>query len=349
MKLYVNKNLIFDGTLDRGGGEGPADLSVLVGPRNEKEGRTEKAPSGERDACKMVGTDRECSQPAGAAVDVKVSLQGKSFGEKMSPPRCRKDNLSKLNEDTSLIAAPASMGGMPWAPPLRPAVECPPLDPELSLIQQLENLTGRKASETPAKTPSWLQPSAAGQGRKQGVRKPKPLWLSPEKPLDREGRLLPDDLIDPQEGPQEAELGDKGPRREQGQVSSWNVVAGERVQKVTPTVCDDFDIFNQPSNREHPASGRRGPRKDALSSGPSDAQPPSRGKLNKRSDSGAIVPECRPPIPMIAFRSMDLCSLPQMRVSSSAKQGGSSQPPWSQIHCLRGHRGGSMGKTHSAP
>ncbi|XP_025775894.1 protein KIAA0556 homolog [Puma concolor] len=285
MKLYVNKKLIFDGTLDKGGGEGPADLSVLVGQKNKKEERMERtvgAPSGEGgDACKMAGTDGAHSQPAGAAVDVKVSSQGKLFGEKMNPPNCTKDNSSKLNEDTSLLAAPApmpaSMGGVPRPPPLRPAAECPALDPEPSLIQQLENLTGRKVSEPPAKTPSWLQPSAAGKGRKQGGRKPKPLWLSPEKPLDREGGLPSDDVIGARgEGPREAEIGDKGPRREQGRASSWNVIAGERAQKVTPNVCDDFDIFNQPSNRERPASGRRGPRKDALSSGHSDGQPTSR-------------------------------------------------------------------------
>ncbi|XP_043416180.1 katanin-interacting protein isoform X2 [Prionailurus bengalensis] len=285
MKLYVNKKLIFDGTLDKGGGEGPADLSVLVGQKNKKEERMERtvgAPSGEGgDACKMAGTDGAHSQPAGAAVDVKVSSQGKLFGEKMNPPDCTKDNSSKLNEDTSLLAAPApmpaSMGGVPRPPPLRPAAECPALDPEPSLIQQLENLTGRKVSEPPAKTPSWLQPSAAGKGRKQGGRKPKPLWLSPEKPLDREGGLPSDDVIGARcEGPREAEIGDKGPRREQGRASSWNVIAGDRAQKVTPNVCDDFDIFNQPSNRERPASGRRGPRKDALSSGHSDGQPTSR-------------------------------------------------------------------------
>lgn len=307
MKLYVNKRLIFDGTLDKGGGEGPADLSVLVGQKNKKEERMERtvgAPSGEGgDACKMAGTDGAHSQPAGAAVDVKVSSQGKLFGEKMNPPNCTKDNSSKLNEDTSLLAAPApmpaSMGGVPRPPPLRPAAECPALDPEPSLIQQLENLTGRKVSEPPAKTPSWLQPSAAGKGRKQGGRKPKPLWLSPEKPLDREGGLPSDDVIGARgEGPREAEIGDKGPRREQGRASSWNVIAGERAQKVTPNVCDDFDIFNQPSNRERPASGRRGPRKDALSSGHSDGQPTSRGKLEKRSDPRAIVP-------MIPFCSMD--------------------------------------------
>ncbi|XP_029802522.1 protein KIAA0556 homolog isoform X1 [Suricata suricatta] len=278
MKLYVNKNLIFDGTLDRGGGEGPADLSVLVGPKNEKEEGIERAPWGDsRDAPKMVGTDRACSQPAGAAVDGKVSLQEKPFGEKMRPSHCMRDDSSKLNEDSSLLAAPASMGGVPWAPRLRPAAESPPLDPERSLIQQLENLPGREVSEAPAKTPSWLQPSAAGKGRTPGGRKPKPLWLSPEKPLDWEGRLPSDDLTDSRgEGPRETEIGDKGPRREQGRVSSWSVIAGERAQKVTPKVCDDLGIFSQPSNREHPAGGRRGPRKDALSSGPGDSQPPSR-------------------------------------------------------------------------
>uniref|UniRef100_A0A452S005 Katanin interacting protein n=1 Tax=Ursus americanus TaxID=9643 RepID=A0A452S005_URSAM len=278
VKLYVNKNLIFDGTLDKGGGEAPADRSILVGLKQEQDesrGRALGAPSGEsREACKVAGTDGELSPPAGAVVDVKVSSQGTLLGGKMNPPDCTKDSLSKLDEDASCSAAPALTGGVPGAPPLCPPVECPPLDPEISLAQQLENLMGRKASEPPAKTPSWLQPSATGKGRKQGGRKPKPLWLSPEKPLDWEGRLASDASPDTVgEAPREADVRDKGPRREPGRPSSWNVIAGERAQKVTPKVCDDFDIFNQPSNREHPASGRRGPRKDTLISSHSDGPP----------------------------------------------------------------------------
>ncbi|XP_034526111.1 protein KIAA0556 homolog isoform X4 [Ailuropoda melanoleuca] len=278
VKLYVNKNLIFDGTLDKGGGEAPADRSIPVGLKQEQDesrGRALGAPSGEsREARKVAGTDGELSPPAGTVVDVKVSSQGTLLGGKMNPPNCTKDSLSKLDEDASCSAAPALTGGVLGAPPLCPPVECPPLDPELSLAQQLENLMGRKVSEPPAKTPSWLQPSATGKGRKQGGRKPKPLWLSPEKPLDWEGRLASDASPDTVgEAPREADVGDKGPRREPGRPSSWNVIAGERAQKVTPKVCDDFDIFNQPSNREHPASGRRGPRKDTLISSHSDGPP----------------------------------------------------------------------------
>nr|XP_025866845.1 protein KIAA0556 homolog isoform X1 [Vulpes vulpes] len=281
VKLYVNKNLIFDGTLDKGGGEAPADRSILVVLKpesDESRGRALGALLGEsRDARKMAGTDGELSQPAGARADVKVSSQGKLFGEKMNPSDNTKDSLSKLDEDVSCSAAPASMGGVPSAPLLCPTVERPPLDPELSLTHQLENLMGRKVSEPPAKTPSWLQPSVTGKGRKQGDRKPKPLWLSPEKPLDWGGQLPSDSIIDIMgEDPKETEVGDKGPRREPGRSSSWNVIAGERAQKVTPKVSDNFDIFNQPSSREHPASGRRGPRKDTLVSSHSDGQPTGR-------------------------------------------------------------------------
>lgn len=333
MKLYVNKNLIFDGTLDKGGGEAPADRSILVGLKQEQDesrGRALGAPSGEsREACKVAGTDGELSPPAGAVVDVKVSSQGTLLGGKMNPPDCTKDSLSKLDEDASCSAAPALTGGVPGAPPLCPPVECPPLDPEISLAQQLENLMGRKASEPPAKTPSWLQPSATGKGRKQGGRKPKPLWLSPEKPLDWEGRLASDASPDTVgEAPREADVRDKGPRREPGRPSSWNVIAGERAQKVTPKVCDDFDIFNQPSNREHPASGRRGPRKDTLISSHSDGPPTGKGKCEEPSDVGAVVlAERGLLIGMIPFGSVDLCFL-------ICKAGG-----FFSIHCLRGHGG----------
>ncbi|XP_039741497.1 katanin-interacting protein [Pteropus medius] len=277
VKLYVNKNLIFDGQLDKGSGEAPADQSILVGLQNENERmeNTVNARSEEsKDACTAAGTDGDkelsvsCSQTAGAVVDGKVSSPGNLFGKRSSSPDCVKDNLSKSEDDFSSLAPSASMGGVPSGPPLTPPVDCP-------LDQQLENLTGRKVSEPPGKTPSWLQPSPTGKGKKQGSRKPKPLWLSPGKPLDRKDRLLSEDVIGDiiSEGPGETEAKDKGPRREQVRGSSLNVISGERAQRVTPKVCyDDFDIFTQPSNRERPASGRRGPKKDALSSGRGDGQ-----------------------------------------------------------------------------
>lgn len=340
MKLYVNKNLIFDGTLDKGGGEAPADQSFPVGEKQEQDESRERAlgaPLGEsREVRKMAGTDEELPPPAGAVVDVKLPSQGTLLVGKMNPPDGAKDSLSKLDEGGSCSGAPASTGGAPGAPPLCPPVECPPLDPELSLAQQLENLMSRKVSEPPAKTPSWLQPSATGKGGKQAGRKSKPLWLSPEKPLDWEGGLGSDTTTNPVgEAPREAKVGEKGSRREPGRPNSWNVLNGERAQKVTPRVCDDFDIFNQPACREHPASGRRGPRKDSLVSSHRDSPPTGRGKFEKPSDPGAVVPECAPLIGTIPFGSANLCFIWKL-----GGVGGSSQPiatnSWSW-----GHGGGS--------
>lgn len=339
VKLYVNKNLTFDGQLDKGDGEAPAELTVLVGLNTEKtEGMEDdvNAHSGEsRGARTVVGTGEGeelrvvGSQPAGAAVDLKVSPPGALFGERTHPPDCTEDTLSKLEDDFSLWAAPDSVEGEPGAPAPGPPVQCPPLDQELALIQQLENLAGRKVSEPPGKTPSWLQPSPTGRGRKQGGKKPKPLWLSPEKPLDWKDSLLPEDIVG--EGPAEAQS--KGPRREQGRASSWNVISGERAQRVTPKVCsDDFDIFNQPSNRERPASGRRGPKKDALSSNQGGGPPPGRGKLDSGL-AGSRHP-CRRPL----TGTMPLCSLDL--VSSSAKQGVLLHQG-SLIYCLGSHVGSS--------
>ncbi|XP_016071721.1 PREDICTED: uncharacterized protein KIAA0556 homolog [Miniopterus natalensis] len=283
VKLYVNKNLIFDGQLDKGGGEAPAAQSILVslkgeqaeGTENETDAHSEDSGGARAMADTDGGTELSivCLQPAGAVVDVAVSSPGTLFGERMNSPDCMRDSLPKLEADCSVLAAPAAVGCEPSAPAPGPPAECPLPDLELSPTQQLENLAGRKASEPPGKTPAWLQPSCTGKGRKQGGRKPKPPWLSPEKPLDWKDGLLPEDGIG--EGP--AEAGDEGPRREQGRAGSWNAFSGERAQRVTPRVCrDDFDIFDQPSNRERPASGRRGPKKDALSSGHGDGWPAGR-------------------------------------------------------------------------
>ncbi|XP_053527604.1 katanin-interacting protein isoform X2 [Artibeus jamaicensis] len=273
VKLYVNRNLIFDGQLDRGGGEAPADQSILVGPEQEKTGRAESHTHAQleesRGACTPAGPGRdeelgaEHSEPIGAAVGAEGAPPGNSLGERMNSPDHVEGSLSTLEGDFGVSAAPASIRGVPSVPPSHP-LDCPPLGQGLSLVQQLENLTGRKVSEPPGKTPSWLRPSAPGKGRK-----PKPLWLSPEKPLDWKDRLPSEDPMSG--GPGEA--GDKGLRREHGRASSQNGIKGERAQRVAPTVCsDDLDIFDQPSNRGRPASGRRGPKKDALSGGRGDGR-----------------------------------------------------------------------------
>ncbi|XP_063082778.1 katanin-interacting protein isoform X5 [Cavia porcellus] len=285
VKLYVNKNLIFDGVLDKGGGEGPADHSIPIAPKKESNERPENAlrahAEESRDVLAVAGTDGDkepslsCSRPAETAVDMKVSSQGNLLGKKMNSTNCVKDRLSKLEEDLRLLAEPATMGDGPSALPSSLLGTHPPLDMQLSLIQQLEDLTGRKISEPPRKTPCWLQPSTTGRDRKQGGKKPKPLWLGPEEPVDCKGRLSSDDAI--LGSPGEPEAKDKSPWQEQGRRASWNVITGERPQRVAPKVCgDDLDFFNQPRSRERPASGRRALKKEAVGGSHGDDQPISR-------------------------------------------------------------------------
>ncbi|XP_023596776.1 katanin-interacting protein [Trichechus manatus latirostris] len=274
VKLYVNKNLVFDGKLDKG-----ADQGISVDLKNEKNGGMENAVNTHseesKNARKLAATDGDGelslnhSLPAGAFLDVKVSSQENLFGERMNSTNCTKDNLSKLGGDLRMLAAPVLLDDVPSDPPHSSPVKCPSLDEELCLIQQLENLTG-KISQPPGKTPSWLQPSPKGKGRK-----PKPLWLSPEQPLDWKGQLPSEDGVGTGSG--ETEAADQGPRREQGWMSSRSVITSDRPQRVTPRACrDDLDIFKLPSSRERPTSGRRSSRKDALSSSHGDDQPTSR-------------------------------------------------------------------------
>ncbi|KAM6155908.1 katanin-interacting protein [Rhynchocyon petersi] len=274
VRLYVNKTLIFDGNLDRGGGGAPAGQSIPADPKDERAENTSSAPSEEgRGAPKMAGAngDRErglnCSLPAEALLDVKVSSQGNLSGERVTPANCTKDSLSKLEEDLKLLAAPVLMSDTPSHPLPSPPVKCLSPDEELSMIHQLENLMGRKISWLPGKTPSWLQPSPKERGRKPGDGKPKPPWLRPEQPQSWKDQL-------PSEGATEAV--DEGSRHEPEWTSSWSVLTGDRSQRVTPRACEqDLDIFNLPSSRGRPASGRRSSRKDVLSSSHGDDQPAS--------------------------------------------------------------------------
>ncbi|KAM8779603.1 katanin-interacting protein [Rhynchonycteris naso] len=277
VKVYANKNLIFDGQLDKGGGEAPAGQSILVGLENEKAGRTESSVNAhaEEGVRRMAGMDGDRglslihARPAGAVGDVKLSLSGNVSGERVNSPDRLKDSLSKLEDGFSLLAAPGSMAGEPGAPAPEPPGKRPPLDQELLLTPQQGSLPSRKVSELPGKTPAWLQPSPTGKGRKQGGTKPKPLWLSPEKPLDWKDRLLSEDILG--DGPGQA--WESGARREQGRASSQNVLSGERAQRANADFCsEDFDIFNQPYDRECPVGGRRGQKKDTCGSGHSDGR-----------------------------------------------------------------------------
>ncbi|XP_006859959.1 PREDICTED: uncharacterized protein KIAA0556 homolog [Chrysochloris asiatica] len=271
VKLYVNKSLVFDGKLDKGGGEAPADQSIAVDLKTEKDEWTQNAASADseenKDAHKLAGADGDqelslnYALPAGALLDVKVSSQGSLFGERRNSTNCMKDSLPELEKGLRMLTVPMLMGDVPSDPPPSPPLKCPSVNEDLSLIQQLENVTGRKISEPPGKTPSWLQPSPKGKDKKS-----KPLWLSPEQRLDWKGQLPPQDGVGVGPGETETEW-----------ANSWSVIAGDRLQRISPRVSgDDLDIFNLPSNRERPASGRRGPRKDALSGSHDDDQPASR-------------------------------------------------------------------------
>ncbi|XP_023572507.1 protein KIAA0556 homolog isoform X2 [Octodon degus] len=290
VKLRVNRNLIFDGVLDRSVGEGPAGHTISVDPKKESSEQTKTTlgahgeDSGDVPAAAGVGGDEELrvsySQPAESVVAVKVaaqaaSAQGSVLGKKMDSANCVKDAWSKLEEDLRLLTDPGAMGDLPSVLSHSPLGTCPPLGIQPSLIQQLEDLTGRKISEPPRKTPCWLQPSPMGKDRKQVEKKPKPLWLGPEKPLDWKGILPPEDAMLGGSGDPGAK--DRSPRQEQGRRTSWNVIAGERPQRAVPKASgDDLDLFKQPPNREHPASGRRAPRKEAVSGNRGDEQPAGR-------------------------------------------------------------------------
>ncbi|KAL1787305.1 KIAA0556-like isoform X2 [Sigmodon hispidus] len=284
MKLYVNKSLIFDGVLDKGGGKAPFDCTIPVDLQNEKNESPEKALSAgwedSKGALRMAGMNEDeepghsSLQPAEPLVDMAVSSQGNFLVEGMNSTHCPKDNLSKLQENVRMLAAPASMGDGPSVPSSPPPGKCPPLGEERSLIQQLENLKGRRIPEPAGRTPHWLQPSPAGVDKKQANRKPKPLWLSPEKDLEQKSRFLLDDVIG--DAPGGVEAREKGPRCEQGRTSSWNVITEERPQRAFFKACgDDLDIFSQPPNRNRPASGRRALKKD-VSSSHGDDQPGSK-------------------------------------------------------------------------
>ncbi|KAM5131725.1 katanin-interacting protein isoform 2-T2 [Callospermophilus lateralis] len=281
LKLYVNKNLIFEGTLEKGDGAAPAGHTFPVDLEPERsEGTLDATLCDEgRDAPQAAGRDGDKelsptgSQPAEALTDVRSSPPGNPSGGRASPPGGTRGDLSRSEEDLRVLAAPASTGREPGAPPCPP-----PLDGEPPPPQQLGGLAGRGSSEGPGRTPCWLRPSPVGEAGQKAAGKPRPLWLSPGEPLGREGRPPPEDTTG--ETPGEPGAEDKGPQCHQGQAASGTAIARERPQRESPKVSgDDLDLFGQPPTRGRPASGRRGPRKEAPGSGHGDDQAASRGHM----------------------------------------------------------------------
>ncbi|XP_012866592.1 PREDICTED: uncharacterized protein KIAA0556 homolog [Dipodomys ordii] len=281
VRVYVNHRCIFDGELDKGRGEVPSSLTIAAHLHSEEithkalgaggEGSTAFPSLAVAPATGDEDPGLSSSQPAEALAVEKISSQASFLDDTENSTNCTKDSSSKLEEGGTPQGPPLAVDSEPRIPPSSPPGSGPPPEEEPSLAQQLETLTGRKISEPPGNPPRWLQTSP-DKGRQPGSKKskPQPSWLSFEKPPDGKGGLPSAEVMD--QGPGETGEG-KGPRR----TSSWNAIAGERPHRAAPKVCsDDLDIFNQPPNRERPASGRRGPKKDALLCRHGDSQAASR-------------------------------------------------------------------------
>ncbi|XP_060028722.1 katanin-interacting protein isoform X2 [Erinaceus europaeus] len=241
VRLYVNKSLVFDGRLARGG----AGQSIPLAPPVERP-QSSQEDIGDTPGAGDTDEDRADAQPRGAA-----------WRENSQDGRWRMEEEEE-EEECSWPVGPASRGTAPGAP-----VPSPPPDAELSLSQQLQGLLGSKAPGPPGRTaPSWLQPSPQEQGPKQPGGRPKPPWLSPERHPDWTGRRPW--ASDAGEGPRGGEAGEKGPGSQDAPA------ARERAQDCG----DDFDIFPRPAQRGRPASGRRGPKKDTTSSCQGDSLVP---------------------------------------------------------------------------
>uniref|UniRef100_I3MWA4 Katanin interacting protein n=1 Tax=Ictidomys tridecemlineatus TaxID=43179 RepID=I3MWA4_ICTTR len=278
LKLYVNKSLVFEGALEKGDGAAPAGHTFPVDPEPERSAGALDATRRDegREAPQAAGRDGDKelsptgSQPAKALMGVRFSPPGNSSGGRASPPGGTRGDLSRSEEDLRVLAAPAPAGRGAGAPPCPP-----PLDREPPPPQQPGGLTGRGSTEAPGRTPCWLRPSPAGEAGQKAAGKPRPPWLGPGEPLGREGRPPSEDTAG--ETPGEPGAEDKGPQCDQGQAASGTAIARERPQRESPKVSgDDLDLFGQPPTRGRPASGRRGPRKEAPGSGHADDQAASR-------------------------------------------------------------------------
>ncbi|KFP85945.1 Uncharacterized protein KIAA0556, partial [Acanthisitta chloris] len=271
VKVYVDENLVFDGELEKASGDLHADHSITIDLTDPKQDISVYSSRERKEVNEPAVTDKETDLHFKCLESDSTSLNWKSLPEenllehKMNSISFTKKNLSELEDDLKALPSQVCVKDAKEnaaAPAVEEHVQS---DDELSSSEQMEQLVGRKLSDSSGAIPSWLQSSSqVTENHQVTPGRQKPPWLATEHTSGSRFQTQSDRIMKNLSDLADEDV--KCQRNELGRPSSRNANGDERSQVLTRKDDDvGLDILEQLSDRsccslQYPTSGRRSAR-----------------------------------------------------------------------------------------
>ncbi|NWS53306.1 K0556 protein, partial [Chunga burmeisteri] len=267
VKLYVDKNLVFDGELQRASGDLLTDHSTTIDLKDHKQDISAYSSNERKEVNAPAVTEEKADLHFKCLQSNSTSLNWKSLPEeklehKMNSISFTKKNLPELKGHLKVLPSQVCTKDAKENSTVQAVMEYVLSDDELSLSEQMEKLTGRKLSGSAGAIPSWLQSSSqVTENNQVTFGKQKPPWLAAEHCLGTRFKTQSDGIMKNFSDLTNEDV--KCQRNELGRSSSRNASGDERSQMLTRKDGDvGLDISEQLSNKnscslQYPTSGRR--------------------------------------------------------------------------------------------
>ncbi|XP_054247203.1 katanin-interacting protein [Indicator indicator] len=270
VKLYIDKNLVFDGELERASGDLLADHSTTIDLRDHKQDTSTCFSNERKEVIAPAVTEKETDPHVKYLHSNSASLSWKSLPaenleHQMNSNSSTKKRLAELEDDLKVSPSQVGRKDAKEDTAVQAVAGHVQSDDELSLSKQMEKLTGRKLSDSAGATPSWLQSSSqVTESNQVTSSKQKPPWLATEPCAGFRFQTQSDGSTKNLKDLTNEDV--KLQRNELGRSSSRNANGNERSQMLTRKDADvGSDISEQLSSKnccssQYPTSGRRSAR-----------------------------------------------------------------------------------------
>ncbi|XP_059682373.1 katanin-interacting protein [Gavia stellata] len=268
VKLYVDENLVFDGDLERASGDLLNEHSTTIDLTDHKQGIAAYSSNERIEINAPAVTEKKadvhfkCLQSNSASLSWKSLPEENLLERKMNSISFTKKNFSELEDDLKVLPSQVCIKDAKENATVQAVTEHVQSDDELTLSEQMENLTGRKLSDSTGAIPSWLQSSSQVTKNNQVTSsKQKPPWLATEHCLGLRLQTQSDGIMKNFSDLTNDDV--KCQRNELGRSSSRNANGDERAQMLTRKDGGvGLGISEQLSNKnccslQNPTSGRR--------------------------------------------------------------------------------------------
>ncbi|NXG49806.1 K0556 protein, partial [Psilopogon haemacephalus] len=264
VKLYVDKNLVFSGELERASGDFLTDHSTTIDLRDHKQDTSTCSSNERKELNAPAVTEKKTDPHVKCLHSSSASLSWKSLPkdleQQMNSNISAKKRLFELEDDLKVFPPQACGRDAKENTTVEAVAEHVQADDELPLSEQMEKLTGRKLSDSPGGIPSWLQSSSQVTDSHQVTSsKQKPPWLATEPFAGFRFQTQSDGSTKNLKDLANEDV--KLQRNELGRPNSRN--GDERSQMLTRKDADvGLDMAEQLSNKnsQYPTSGRRSAR-----------------------------------------------------------------------------------------